>query len=281
MTMFGSMHHIVRNKPMKQYKTILIKIGGSILSDLSNSFYRELIGMVAYGWFPVIVHGGGPSITKMLNQLGIESNFINGLRVTDEKTLQVVEMVLNGKENKEIVRQIQMAGGNAVGLSGIDHRIIQAEPLHSLLGYVGKIKKIEFPWLDIFQAQNIIPVISPLGIDQQGQIYNINADTVAQALAVHLQAKKLLMISDIPGIYQTEKGEKRIIHQLNPQGIDQLIANGEISEGMIPKVEAAVQCLETGIEDVYVVDGRLEGIVSKILDQEQVGTRICKAEMVL
>jgi len=277
MTTFGSMHRIVHKELMKPYQTILIKLGGSILSELPNSFYSELVKMMEYGWFPVIVHGGGPSITQMLSQLGIESSFVNGLRVTDEKTLQVVEMVLNGKENKEIVRRIQMVGGNAIGLSGIDNGMIQAELLHPSLGYVGKIKNIDFPWLDIFQMQKVIPVMSPLGMDQLGQIYNINADTVAQALAVHLQAKKLLLVSDIPGIYQMGKDGKKIIHHLNPQEINQMIASGEISKGMIPKVEAAVQSLEMGIDDVYVVDGRISGVLPKVLEQKQIGTRIYRS----
>ncbi|TCS83286.1 acetylglutamate kinase [Tepidibacillus fermentans] len=282
MNTFGSMHRIAHKETVKNdKKLVLLKIGGSVLNELTDRFYREMIEMMDDGWFPVIVHGGGPSITMMLEQLGIQSSFVNGLRVTDKETLQVVEMVLNGKENKEIVRKIQAVGGNAVGLSGIDHGIIQAECLDPSLGYVGKVKSISFPWLSIFQTQKIIPVISPLGIDRYGQVFNINADMVAQALAVHLQAKKLVMISDTPGIYQMEKGEKKIIHQLDPQGVERLIAEGEISKGMIPKVQAALHCLETGIEEVYVVDGRMQGVLSKVLDGDQIGTRICKAEVVL
>ncbi|MFV9510555.1 acetylglutamate kinase [Tepidibacillus sp. LV47] len=274
MSTFGSMQRI-------EPKLIVIKIGGSVLNELTDQFYQEMIEMIADGWFPVIVHGGGPSITKMLERLGIQSSFVNGLRITDQETLQVVEMVLNGKENKEIVRRIQALGGKAVGLSGIDYGMIQAERLDPSLGYVGKVKSVSFPLLPFFQREKVIPVISPLGIDLQGQIYNINADMVAQAFAVYLQAKKLIMVSDTPGIFRTEEGKKKIIHQLSPKNIEHLIAKGEIVKGMIPKVQAAMECLEKGIDDIYVVDGRQDGVLAKVLDEDEIGTRICKQEVVL
>lgn len=259
---------------------IVIKIGGSILSDLKDSFFDELLYLLGEGYFPVIIHGGGPSITKMLSRLDIESSFINGLRVTDKETLDVVEMVLNGKENTEIVKRIQMAGGKAIGLSGVDDEIILAEPLDSDLGYVGKIINIDISLLDVFMGQNIIPVISPLGVDKAGQVYNINADTVAQAIAIKLKAKKILLMSDIPGIYQSNQELKQVIPLLTPEKIIELKINQNISGGMIPKVEAALCCLEQGVEEVLILDGREAGVLSKVLARQPVGTRILKQEAI-
>lgn len=259
---------------------IVVKIGGSILAELTDSFYEELLYLIEEGYFPVIIHGGGPSITMMLTRLGIESTFINGLRVTDEETLDVVQMVLNGKENTEIVKRIQCAGGKAIGLSGVDDEIILAELLDPTLGYVGKIVNINFPLLEAFMTQNIIPVISPLGVDKAGQVYNINADTVAQAIAIELKAKKILLMSDIPGIYHSNRGQKSILPLLTPQDIEELKVNQHISGGMIPKVEAALQCLEQGVEEIIILDGREAGILSRVINHQPIGTRILKAEVV-
>jgi len=264
----------------KQQQIIVIKVGGSVLAELPDRFFKELLDLQKEGWFPVIVHGGGPSITKMLTRLGIESHFLNGLRVTDQQTLDVVQMVLNGKENTEIVNRIQKVGGRAIGLSGVDEQMIVAEPFDPQLGFVGKVKQVRTPMLEIFQAQQLIPVISPLGVDESGQVYNINADTVAQAIATHLKAKKIFMVSDIPGIYHNSSGEKRILHQLTPQDIDQLINTRQVTDGMIPKVEAAIECLEQGIDEVCIIDGREEGILAKLYDHQLVGTRILKAGVV-
>ncbi|MFX0560557.1 acetylglutamate kinase [Tepidibacillus infernus] len=281
MTMSKSMPHTVRNlyseHALDAKQVIVIKIGGSVLGELSAEFYQELVKLIDQGWFPVIVHGGGPAINQMLAKLGITSSFINGLRVTDGVTLEVVQMVLNGKENKEIVKRIQMAGGNAIGLSGIDQHMIEVEPLDPQLGYVGKIKQISCHLFSQLQFQNTIPVISPLGMDQKGQIYNINADTVAQAIATQLNASKLLMVSDIPGIYQTVKGKRKVLHLLTREEIDHLITEQHVLGGMIPKVEAALQCLDHGIDEVYILDGREKGILTKVIDHQLVGTKIYKA----
>lgn len=259
---------------------VVIKIGGSIIAELPKSFYQEILFLLSKGWFPVIVHGGGPSISKVLSRMGVQSSFINGLRVTDLETLDVVQMVLNGKENSEVVKGIFKAGGRAMGLSGIDDGMIIAEQLDPILGYVGNVKKITFPLLKYFQSSGTIPVISPLGIDESGQIFNINADTVAQAVAVKLQAKKILMVSDIPGIYHTENGEKKILHLLTPEDIEDLKSSNQVTNGMIPKVEAAVHCLEQGIDDIYILDGREEGVLSKIYNEQLVGTKIYRSEVV-
>ena len=256
---------------------IVIKIGGSVLAELPDRFFSELLYLLEEGWFPIIVHGGGPSITKMLSRMGIESSFINGLRVTDEETLDVVQMVLNGKENTEIVKRIQKVGGTAIGLSGVDDNMILAEPLDPILGYVGRIKKISFPMFHVFQSQKIIPVISPLGMGENGQVYNINADTVAQAIAIHFQAKKIFLVSDVPGIYHDIKGQKTILHLLTPNEINQLKEKQQFTGGMIPKVEAALECLEQGIEEIFILDGREEGVLSKVYEHQLVGTRILKA----
>lgn len=251
------------------------------MSELPDSFYEEIVHLNNSGWFPVIVHGGGPSITAMLKKLGIESTFVDGLRVTDAETLDVVQMVLNGKENSEVVKKLYKAGGKAIGLSGLDDGMLKAEQLDPRLGFVGKITEINFSLLEQFYLTKTIPVISPLGMDDNGQIYNVNADTVSQAIAVHLSAKKMLMVSDIPGIYHTENGKREILHQLTPEDIEVLKTECQVTKGMIPKVNAAISCLEQGVEDIYIIDGRDEGIISKIFSNKAVGTKICnKAEVV-
>ena len=259
---------------------IVIKIGGSILTEIPELFYQELVGMTKKGWMPVIVHGGGPSITKMLTKLGITSSFVQGLRVTDQETLEVVQMVLNGKENKEIVKRIQAAGGTAIGLSGIDGGMIEAELLDPSLGFVGKVTNVRFP-MALLQMSNVIPVISPLGMDAQGQIYNINADMVAQAIATKLQASKVIMVSDIPGIYQEIDGKKTILPHLNAEEIGTLIEAKQLTGGMIPKVDAAIQCIKQGIKQVYIIDGKEEGILEKIIQGQAAGTKIEKKAVVI
>jgi len=270
--------HQVNQKQNQQM--VVIKIGGSVLGELTDRFYNELIYLQEEGWFPILVHGGGPSITNMLTRMGITSSFVNGLRVTDEETLDVVQMILNGKENTEIVKNIQKSGGKAIGLSGVDDNMIIAEQLDPALGYVGKIKKISFPMLKTFQENKIIPVISPLGVDESGQVYNINADTVAQAIAIELKAKKIFLVSDVPGIYHQNQGEKQILHLLTPEDISLLKAKKQVTGGMIPKVEAALQCLDQGIEEILILDGREEGILAKVYEHQLVGTRILKSGVV-
>ncbi len=281
--MSESMHPIVHElKTIKvtNNQFIVIKIGGSVLADLPDSFYQDLLYLQNNGWFPIIVHGGGPTITKVLKSMGIESSFVNGLRVTDEETLKIVQMVLGGIENKELVKKIQMAGGRALGISGIDDGMILAEALDPALGFVGKIKNISFSILDALLLNGIIPVLSPLGMDEKGQIYNINADTVAQAFATNLNAKKIFMISDIPGIYQKKNGKQTILHLLTPESINDLKKGNQVTGGMIPKVEAAIQCLEQGVEEIFILDGREEGILAKAYRKQLVGTRILKREVI-
>ncbi len=278
------MLHTDLNKDYKFNKMysqiVVIKIGGSILSELPDTFYKEIVYLLDNGWFPVIVHGGGPSISGVLAKMGMKSTFIEGLRVTDLDTLDVVQMVLNGKENSEVVKRLFKAGGRAIGLSGIDDGMILAEQLDPKLGYVGTVKGISFSLLNHFLSTKTIPVISPLGMGEDGQIYNINADTVAQAVAIHLKAKKILMVSDIPGIYHTDKGEKVILHSLTPDDIECLRTKRQVTDGMIPKVDAAIHCLEEGVDDIYILDGREEGILSKIFNDQSVGTKIYRAEVI-
>ncbi len=284
MIMYESMpltEHNKSNKLKMVYNQIVvIKIGGSILAELPDSFYKEIIYLLDNGWFPVVVHGGGPSISGVLSKMGIESTFIEGLRVTDLETLDVVQMVLNGKENSEVVKRLFKAGGKAIGLSGIDDGMIMAEQLDPMLGYVGTVKKFSFSLLKYFLSSKTIPVISPLGIGEDGQIFNINADTVAQAVAIQLKAKKILMVSDIPGIYHTEEGEKEILHLLTPEDIECLRSNRQVTDGMIPKVDAAIHCLQEGIDDIYILDGREEGVLSKIYNDQLVGTKIYRSEVI-
>ncbi len=284
MIMYESTQHIELNKN-KAFRTnyeqvVVVKVGGSVMSELPDSFYEEIVYLNNNGWFPIIVHGGGPSITGMLKKIGIESTFVDGLRVTDAQTLDVVQMVLNGKENTELVKKLHKAGGKAVGLSGLDDGMLQAEQLDPRLGFVGKITGVNFSLLEQFYITKTIPVISPLALGVDGQVYNVNADTVSEVVAIHLAAKKILMVSDIPGIYQTENGKREILHQLSPEDIQVLKTECQVTKGMIPKVNAAIKCLEEGVKDIYIIDGRDDGIIRKIFTNELAGTKICKAEVV-
>lgn len=256
----------------------VMKCGGSTLAALPDVFFADLRRLQEQGTSPVIVHGGGPAINETLGKLGIESRFVNGLRVTDEATLDVVEMVLAGRINKEIVRKLQKNGAKALGLSGTDGGLIQAKPVanHAEIGHVGDVTGVASEIIEGVLAMGYMPVIAPIGIDDSGQRYNINADTAAGAVASHLGVDTLIVVTDVPGIMRTVNGEKQVLEQVTFADIEAMIASGEIYGGMIPKVRAAMSCLHGDVREVRIVDGAAPNVLSRAVNEGDIGTRIIK-----
>jgi len=268
-------------------KTVVIKYGGSAMvsQNLRSNFARDIILLRYVGIKPVVVHGGGPQIGKTLERMGLETRFVHGHRVTDDETMDVVEMVLGGKVNKEIVALIQKHGGKAVGLTGKDGGLFFAEKLlieetpegdgpPEIIdpGKVGRITSVHPEIIHRLDEGNFIPVIAPVGVDADGNTYNINADSVAGAIATALKAKKLLLMTDVPGIAD-EKGE--LISSLDRKALDLMVASGVVHGGMIPKVDAALSSLEGGVSKVHIVDGRVDhAVLLEIFTQTGVGTEI-------
>jgi acetylglutamate kinase len=268
-------------------KTVVIKYGGAAMvqEDLKASFARDITAMKYIGINPVIVHGGGPQIGKTLERMGIKSRFIDGYRVSEGETLDVVEMVLVGKVNKEIVTLISTAGGKAVGLSGKDGGLIRAEKMTITkqtadvtrpeiidIGMVGKITKIKTDILLTLDRDGFIPVIAPVGAGANGETYNINADTVAGEIAAALGAEKLVLLTDTQGIYGAEK---ELIPSLDGKTIERMIDSGVISGGMLPKVAACQRALAGGVKKTHIIDGRVQhAVLLEIFTDTGVGTQI-------
>lgn len=260
-------------------KTFVIKCGGSTLAALPDSFFADLRNLLLEGWVPVIVHGGGPAINETLAALGIESEFVGGLRKTSEDVLDVVEMVLSGKINKEIVRRIQLAGARAVGLSGTDGWLLEAEPVENAqeVGLVGRVIHVNAELIRGVAALGYVPVISPVGIGVNGsQRYNINADTAAGAVASGLAVSRMIVVTDVPGILKTENGKQSVLAQVTTAEIEEMIASGEIYGGMIPKVRAAMACIQGDVQEVVIVDGSQPRVLSHTLKNGNIGTRIIR-----
>ncbi|MGG1440465.1 acetylglutamate kinase [Brevibacillus laterosporus] len=261
------------------HEVMVIKCGGSMLEQLPESFYNKLATLQAEGRSIVIVHGGGPAINQMLEQLKIEPTFSNGLRVTDEPTMQAVEMVLSGPINKLVVRKLLHSGGKAWGLSGVDGSLLQAVEKTQGLGLVGNITVVDQAPLQLLLSNGYIPVVSPIAVSEDGRTrYNCNADTVAGAIASALGAKQLLMLTDVPGIWaENELGEKQLLPTVTTEDIQLMMKNQIITGGMIPKVQAALDALAQGVQEVVICKGEaetLDGVVKGMA----VGTSI-SAEM--
>jgi acetylglutamate kinase len=260
-------------------QSLVIKCGGSTLAQLPDSFYVDMCKLQQRGIIPIIVHGGGPAINETLQRLNIESTFINGLRQTSAEVLQVVEMVLGGQINKAIVRRILSFGATAVGLSGIDGRLIQAKPVANTdeVGFVGEVVEVNAQLLQGIVDMGYIPVIAPLGIGVDGQSYNINADTAAGAVASHLGAERLVVVTDVPGIMKVVDGVRIVLPTVTVAEIEQMITSGDIYGGMIPKVRAAIDCIQGHVQEVIIVDGSVPEVLSKVLaGTSGLGTRIVK-----
>ena len=263
--------------------TIVVKYGGNAMTDevLKNSFARDIVLMKLVGMNPVVVHGGGPQIGSLLTKLDIQSEFIDGIRVTDSKTMDVVEMVLGGLVNKEIVALLNKNQGKAIGITGKDGNLIQAKKLlkKSLvdskmldMGQVGSIEKINREVLDTLKNSNFIPVIAPIGTDRTGATYNINADTVAGEIAKVLGAEKLMLLTNIAGVMDKEG---KVVTGLSTAQVDEMIADGTIHGGMLPKIECALDAVNSGVRSAHIIDGRVEhAVLLEIFTNTGVGTLI-------
>ncbi len=268
-------------------KTIVIKYGGHAMidEDLKNKFAQDVVMMKYIGINPVVVHGGGPQIGAHLKKFGKESKFIQGMRVTDEETMNIVEMVLVGTVNKEIVGLINRHGGNAVGLSGKDGNLIGAEKYYLNeekakhtppeiidIGLVGKVKSINAQLIISLAQNNFIPVIAPTGIGEHGETYNINADVVAGEVAAALQAEKLLLLTDVPGVLNKDK---QLINTMTNQNALDLIDDGTIEGGMFPKIKCCLKALKGGVKKTHIIDGRLKhAILLEMFTDKGIGTEI-------
>ena len=256
-------------------KVVVIKYGGNAMinEDLKDSVMRDIILLSLIGVKVVLVHGGGPEITDMLNKIGKQSEFVGGLRVTDKETVDVVQMVLAGKVNKSLVHLIETKGGSAIGLSGMDGGMIQAKVKDPRLGYVGEITSINAkPILDVIE-KGYIPVISTVGCDAEGNVYNINADTAAARIAGELGAESLISMTDISGILRDKDDPSTLIPVIKVSEADQLKQDGIISGGMIPKVECCINAIKWGVNRVFIIDGRIpHAILIEMLTSEGIGT---------
>ncbi|MEY3882742.1 MAG: hypothetical protein RIS87_1567 [Pseudomonadota bacterium] len=265
-------------------KTIVIKYGGNAMTDdhLKQCFAQDVVLLKLVGMNPVVVHGGGPQINEMLDKLGKKGEFIQGMRVTDAETMDVVEMVLGGQVNKEIVNLINRHGGKAVGLTGQDGNFIHAtklliedstDPSKLIdIGQVGQITAIDPSIINFLDSGDFIPVVAPIGVGDEGETYNINADLVAGKLAEILGAEKLILLTNTPGVLDKDG---QLLTGLTPKQIDDLVADGTLSGGMLPKISSALDAARSGVKSVHIIDGRVEhALLLEVLTDEGVGTLI-------
>ena len=272
-------------------KTIVVKFGGNAMIDdaLKNSFARDIVLMKSVGLNPIVVHGGGPQIGELLAKLGKSTGFVDGMRITDSETMDVVEMVLGGLVNKDIVNLINQNGGKAVGLTGKDGDFIRAKKMQQRqpspeahaseiidLGYVGEVSSIDPAVVDMLGRSDFIPVIAPIGVGEDGRSYNINADLVAGKLAEVLKAEKLILLTNTAGILDKQEN---LLTGLSIQDIDDLIIDGTISGGMIPKTRCATDALKGGVNSVHIIDGRVEhAVLLELFTDQGVGTLLLRAK---
>ncbi len=265
-------------------KTVVIKYGGNAMTDplLKVAFAHDVVLLKLVGLNPVVVHGGGPQIEDMLKRVGKKGEFIQGMRVTDAETMDLVEMVLGGQVNKDIVNLINQAGGKAVGLTGKDGRFIRARKLMMAsqdkpgelidIGHVGEITQIDPSLIAFLDSGDFIPVIAPIGVGSQGETYNINADVVAGKLAEVLKAEKLVLLTNTPGVLDRDGN---LLTGLTPRKIDELVADGTLSGGMLPKIASALDAARSGVKSVHIIDGRVEhALLLEIMTDQGVGTLI-------
>ncbi len=265
-------------------RTIVVKYGGAAMKDstLKDKVIRDVVFLSCVGLRPVVVHGGGPEINSWLDKLGIEPQFKDGLRVTDAPTMDVVEMVLVGRVNKEIVSLINQAGGCAVGLCGKDGNLIKARPEgREGIGFVGEVSNVDIKLVDSLVKSGYIPVVSSVAADETGQAYNINADTVAGELAAALGAEKLILLTDTAGILRNYKDPSTLIAKVDIQEARNLIASGVVSGGMIPKVNCCVRSLAQGVRATHIIDGRIpHALLLEIFTDAGIGSMIVASEFI-
>ncbi len=275
------------------HEKIMVKYGGHAMIDAAakSSTARDTVLLKYVGMKPIVVHGGGPEISRSMNKLGKEPKFIGGLRVTDQETMDIVKMVLVGKINTEIVANIGIHGGKGVGLSGKDNLLLKArkrspqvvvdqetgEEQMVDLGLVGEIESINPEILDVLTDNEYIPVISPIGVDEKGNTLNLNADTVAGELAGEIGAEKLIILTDVPGILRDPSDPESLIKKANIEEVLELIEDGTVKDGMLPKVLTCISALENGVESAHIIDGRVKhSILLEIFTKKGIGTMIIK-----
>ena len=258
-------------------KIIVVKYGGNAMinEELKEAVMGDIVLLALIGIKVVLVHGGGPEISDMLKKIGKESKFVDGLRVTDEESMDIVQMVLAGKINKNLVNLLQNKGGRAIGLCGVDGHMIEAAQLKPELGYVGEVTNVNTqPILDVLE-KGYIPVISTVGCDAEGNTYNINADTAAARIAGMLKAESLISMTDIAGILRDKDDPSTLISRINVSDAPQLVHEGIISGGMIPKVECCIEAIRRGVNKVFIIDGRVpHSILIETLTDEGIGTML-------
>jgi len=260
-------------------KIIVVKYGGNAMinEELKHDVMRDMVLLHLIGVKVVLVHGGGPEISAMLKRVGKQSEFVDGLRVTDEETSEIVQMILAGKINKSLVAKLDNLGGRAMGICGMDGGLIKAKMIDDRLGYVGEITKVNpQPILDLLE-KGYIPVVSTIGCDETGHVYNINADTAAAAIASSLKAESLISMTDTPGLLMGASNPDSLIRRIDLKGVEELKANGVISGGMIPKVECCTKAIEDGVRKVFIIDGRIpHALLMETMTDEGLGTMFKK-----
>ena len=260
-------------------KIVVVKYGGNAMinEELKNEVMRDIVLLGLIGVKVVLVHGGGPEISDMLQKTGKKSEFVNGLRVTDKETVDIVQMVLAGKVNKSLVNLIENVGGKAIGLCGADGHMIMAEQLDEELGYVGRITDVDTTPITDLLEKGYIPIISTIGCDKCGNIYNINADTAAARIAGKLQAECLISMTDIKGLLRDKDDEDTLIPVVHAKDAPKLVEEGIISGGMIPKIECCIDAMSEGVKKVFILDGRVShSIIMELLTNEGLGTMFVK-----
>jgi acetylglutamate kinase len=258
-------------------KTVVIKYGGSAMEDpaLADLFAQDVVLMRLVGMNPVVVHGGGPHITDLMRRLGKEPEFVDGLRVTDAETVDIVRMALVGKVNREIVAAVNQHGSYAVGLSGEDAGLITVGQRDERLGFVGDVRRIDPSILQRLLKEELIPIVATVGVDEAGQAYNVNADTVAGAIAEALGAEKLVYLTNVTGLYRELGDEESLVSHIDATGLRELIDLGAISEGMIPKLRSCVDALKAGVARAHILDGRIpHALLLEFFTREGIGTMV-------
>ena len=264
--------------------TVVIKYGGSAMVDegLRSTFADDIAMLYYVGIDPVIVHGGGPHISKAMHQRGVEPQFVEGLRVTDAETIRVVQSTLAGEINPDIVRLINAHGSVATGINGLDGNLFVAQPKDERLGFVGEITEVNPGLIAGLQERDFVPVIAPLARGEDGQVYNVNADVAAGALAVALGAKKLIYLTDVEGLYGVFGNEDTLIARSTAAGIQALLDSGTVSAGMLPKLKASVEAIEAGVERIHILDGRVQhAVLLEVFTPEGIGTTITEKPFVV
>lgn len=259
--------------------TVVIKYGGSAMvdDDLRESFADDVAMLHYVGINPVIVHGGGPHISRAMGQRGIEPQWVEGLRVTDDETIRVVQSTLVGEVNPDIVRLVNNHGSVATGISGLDANLFVAEPQDERLGFVGRVSEVNVGIIQGLQSQGYVPVVAPIARGSDGETYNLNADTAAGALAGALGAAKLVYLTDVEGLYRDLGDENSLISRITTPELEELIASGSVSAGMLPKLRSCVEAVGAGVERVHILDGRMQhALLLEIFTPEGIGTMITK-----